>query len=118
MRLSGSCHCSGVTVIAPAPEYLNSCNCTLCSKIAGLWAYYTPDAVDVSGNVTGYVRKDLKYPGLTNWHCPVCGMTTHWTLLGHGPHARTGVNARVFGARALEGVEVRLIDGLSWEEPH
>ena len=41
-------------------------------------------------------------------------MITHWTLLSDPPYERMGVNARLLDASALEGVEVRQVDGASW----
>ena len=44
--MKGTCPCGGVTVTVPGrPEYLNSCNCTLCWRLGGLWGYFDPAKV-------------------------------------------------------------------------
>jgi hypothetical protein len=48
--------------------------------------------------------------------CKTCGILTHWELLSEPPHERMGVNARLVDPALLEGVEVREIDGRSWDE--
>jgi len=39
--LQGSCHCGAVRLTLPAaPEKATSCNCSLCRRSGGIWAYY------------------------------------------------------------------------------
>ncbi len=109
-RIAGSCHCGAVTLDVPPAEYVNECNCTLCVKLGGIWAYYPPDQVRIAGATVGYVRRDTATPAILTHHCPVCGATTHWQPIGDAPRDRMGVNARLFEDGALDGVEVRRID--------
>jgi hypothetical protein len=46
--------------------------------------------------------------------CRHCGILTHWTPLTDPPHDRMGVNGRLLEPGALDGVEVREVDGRSW----
>ena len=48
--------------------------------------------------------------------CANCGILTHWEFLGDAPQERMGVNARLVDPALLEGVEVRQVDGRSWDE--
>lgn len=72
----------------------------------------------LTGKTIGYVREDIPEPVIAVHHCPQCGATTHWIPLGiplgNGPHRRMGVNARLMEDGALDCVEVRHPDGLSW----
>ena len=39
--IRASCHCGAVVVEADSlPATVTSCNCSICRRIAGLWAYY------------------------------------------------------------------------------
>ena len=42
--MEAKCHCGQVRIDVPRPpEWVAACNCSLCSKLGTLWAYY-PDA--------------------------------------------------------------------------
>jgi hypothetical protein len=56
----------------------------------------------------------MSEPCLRNHRCRHCGVITHWTLLSDPPYERMGVNARLLDPKALEGIEVRQVDGASW----
>ncbi len=111
--IEASCHCGAVRMeVARAPEQLTSCNCSLCRRIGGLWAYYHPDQVRrVAGETVAYVQGDRT---LATHHCPVCGCTTHWQSLD--PTAqRMGVNVRLMAPEVIAGLRVIKLDGAdSW----
>ncbi len=113
-RVSGSCHCGAVQLTAPRPDYVNDCNCTMCTKLGGLWFYCAEEEAVVTGETIAYVRADMPAPVLATHHCPVCGATTHWAFIGDGPHPRMGLNARLFDDDVREGAEIRQVDGRSW----
>ena len=105
-----SCHCGAVRIQTPKPEQLAECNCSLCRRTGGRWAYFTPDEVSFragEGTTVGYVQGDRT---LATHHCPGCGCTTHWVGLGDFSD-RVAVNARLMSASDLEGVRVRRFDG-------
>lgn len=117
MTLQGSCHCGAVRVTVPArPEWLGSCNCSICRRTAWLVAYYPDDGqVRVEGRTVPYIWGDRM---IALHHCPVCGCGTHWDTTGES-HGKVGVNARLLeGFELREGrpliggepVEVRLLD--------
>jgi hypothetical protein len=112
MAVKGSCHCGAVTIEVPsAPEWLASCNCSICKRTGVLMAYYPPGAVRVEGETATYLTGD-RY--IRIHHCRACPCLTHWTanpdaLAGELPEEvraalaeRMGVNARL-----LDGYEVR-----------
>ncbi len=58
-EVRGSCHCGAVTIRVPhPPEWVGSCNCSLCTKTGWLVAYYPDDAVTVEGETIAYVWGD------------------------------------------------------------
>ena len=103
--MKGQCPCGGVTVTVPArPEYLNSCNCTLCFRLGGLWGYYAPDEVTVEGETKAFLRTDIEQVLATNF-CPTCSATVSWTSLE--PYDKMGVNMRLFDPEDLLGIPIR-----------
>jgi hypothetical protein len=76
-----SCLCGEVRIALPKrPEFINECNCTLCSKSGARWAYFHPADVEVEGSTTGYSRRDKDEPAAEIQFCPHCGSTTHFVL--------------------------------------
>jgi hypothetical protein len=119
--LSGACHCGAVRISIPRkPDYVNDCNCTLCTKCAGLWGYYDPAEVSISGDTRTYIRSDMPEPALATHFCGQCGCTTHWQMIeafaASRPEMppRMGINMRLFEAEVVKGVEVRFPDGRAW----
>lgn len=106
-EVRGSCHCGAVKLSVPhAPEWVGSCNCSLCSKTGWLVAYYPDDAVRVEGETVAYVWGD-RMIGIH--HCPVCGCGTHWKTLGED-FGKMGVHARLLDGFDVANVEVRALD--------
>ena len=60
--LIGTCHCGAITIELPsAPEQATSCNCSLCRRTGGLWAYYEFGTVRIDGhpqNTHEYIQGD------------------------------------------------------------
>jgi hypothetical protein len=107
-EVRGSCHCGAVTIRVPhAPEWVGSCNCSLCTKTGWLVAYYPDDAVTVEGETVAYVWGD-RMIGIH--HCPICGCGTHWKTLGED-FGKMGVHARLLEGFDAGAVEVRLLNG-------
>ena len=113
--LSGQCHCGAVRVTIPAaPDYINDCNCSLCITRSAVWGYYSPTDVMITGETRSYVRADLPSPALATHWCAHCGTTTHWAALDPA-YDRMGINMRLFDPTDYAGVEIRAIDGRSWD---
>ena len=113
--MTGSCHCGAVHVtLNKAPDYVNLCNCTLCSKSGGAWGYFAPDEVKVTGTTKAYRRCDYESPAVEIQFCPECGNTTHWTTTENIDEDRMGVNMRLFEPAEVKGIEVRTLDGRNW----
>lgn len=107
--IEGSCHCGAVTLAVPRkPKTLTSCNCSICRRIGGLWAYYNPARVKISGKTDIYVWGDRT---IDIHRCKRCGCTTHWSSRNPAKADRMGINMRLADPVAIEGVRVRRFDG-------
>jgi len=116
-ELVAACHCGRAGIRLPRkPDYVNHCNCSLCTALGWRGIYFASDELVIDGEFDAYVRGDMKQPTLQILRCSNCGTATHWTPLGEPPFDRMGVNASLLDEAALEGVEVREIDGRSWSE--
>lgn len=114
-----SCLCGQIRVeIQKRPDFINECNCTLCSKSGARWAYFHPSEVSVAGTTKGYSREDKDDPAAEIQFCPNCGSTTHFTLtpsaVAKFGNVQLGVNVRLADERDLAEIELRYPDGLAW----
>ena len=114
--INGSCHCGAVRIAAPrVPEWVGSCNCSLCRRTGWIGAYYPDGEVRIAGETVPYIWGD-RMIGIH--HCPVCACATHWLSLGEDL-GRMGVNTRMLdgfegaggaapGSVRIGGVEVEV----------
>ena len=115
--LKASCPCGAVTVtVTRRPDYLNSCNCSLCFRLGTLTGYFHPSEVTIEGPTKSFVRKDVDPQCLAVPFCPECGATIGCVGLVPIEPPRMGVNMRLFGPEALLGIPVRFTDGANWDE--
>lgn len=110
--LRGACHCGAVQLTLPSmPEAATQCNCSLCSRLGALWAYYAFGSVIIEGhpeNTSDYVWGDKC---LRTLRCKICGCVTHWEPIDGALGARHGVNLNNFDHSLLKSVTVRHFDG-------
>jgi hypothetical protein len=107
--VEATCHCGAVTICVPtAPTELTSCNCSICRRLGGLWAYYNPPEVRITGDTAQYIWGDKM---LALHHCQTCGCTTHWTPIGETRPDRMGVNTRLMDSAITAGVRIKCVDG-------
>jgi hypothetical protein len=108
----GSCHCGAVTLTLPfTPEIATQCNCSLCRRIGGPWAYFEYGTVGIAGhpeNTSEYVQGDRT---LRTIRCKTCGCVTHWEPLQPVVGARHGVHLGNFDPELIASVRVRRFDG-------
>ncbi len=118
--LTFSCLCGQVRIRIPKrPDFINECNCLLCSKSGARWAYFHPSEVGIEGTTKGYSREDKENPAAEIHFCANCGSTTHFILTASamskfGNAAQMGVNARLADEKDLAGTELRYPDGRTW----
>ena len=112
--IEASCHCGAVRLqVAERPQWLTSCNCSLCRRLGTLWAYYHPDQVSITtgaASTVPYIQGDCS---LEMHHCPTFGCVTHWESVNKDGADRIGVNARLMSHADIEGVRIRRFDGAS-----
>ncbi|WP_158925139.1 GFA family protein [Acidisphaera sp. S103] len=114
-----SCLCGQVRLEIPRrPDFINECNCTLCSKSGARWAYFHPSDVSIDGPTNGYRRTDKADPAAEIRFCANCGSTTHFILtdsaVSRFGNTHMGVNARLADDKDLAGTELRYPDGRAW----
>ena len=109
-----SCHCGAVKLQVPTPpENVAECNCSICSKLGVLWAYYPAEEVT---RVTSEDAKDTYVWGdemIRFCRCKNCGCTTHWESIDPSFTERMGVNARLMSDLDLKEIPLRHTDGAS-----
>lgn len=114
-----SCLCGQVRIeLEKRPDFVNACNCTLCSKSGAHWSYFHPAEVKVEGQTRQYRRRDKADPAASMHFCGDCGSTTHFTLTEsaiaqHG-NVQAGVNMLLADESDLAGVELRYPNGRAW----
>jgi hypothetical protein len=114
--VTGGCHCGAVQIsLRTKPDYVNDCNCSLCSNAGALWGYFAPSDVLVAGETQQYLRLDREQPGVAVHFCGQCGATTHWSPMPHIAQIVMGANMRLFDPVELTGVELRFPNGRDWD---
>jgi hypothetical protein len=113
------CLCGRVRVdTQKRSEFINECNCTLCSKSGARWAYFHPSEVAVEGMATGYSREDKSDSAAEIHFCAVCGSTTHFILTASAiakfGNVQMEGNVRLADEREIAGIELRYPDGQAW----
>jgi hypothetical protein len=114
-----TCLCGAVQLdVAKRPDYINECNCTLCSKSGARWGYFHPSEINVEGATTGYCREDKSDPATEIRFCSKCGSTTHFVLtesaVSRFGAKLMGVNMLLADERDLADIELRYPDGRAW----
>ena len=114
-----TCHCGEIRItLRKQPDYINECNCTLCSKAGVRWAYFHPSEVSVEGTATAYCREDKPDPSALIHFCKKCGSTTHFSLteatIAKFGNTLIGVNMWLAEEKDLAGIELRYPDGRAW----
>ena len=113
--ITASCHCGAVQLEVPsAPETVSICNCSICTKIGGVWSYYNPAEVKLKSSrdtIDTYIWGDKS---IQTCRCTNCGCTTHWESIDPGLTERMGINARMMTAIDLDKIPVRHVDGASF----
>ena len=108
-----SCHCGSVKIQIPRkPRTLTECNCSICRRTGGRWAYYQAEDVRIRarrGALTSYSWGDRM---LLLMRCKRCGCVTHWVGEKNPRSGRMGVNTRnVVDPDVLKDVRIRHLDG-------
>lgn len=111
------CHCGVLKLVAnEAPSSITSCNCSICSRLGALWAYYDLEDVrilsgDKPGDTYSWGEKTFTYH-----RCAECGCTTHYTATESDGRKIIAINCRMAAATEIINIPVRAFDGLdTWK---
>ena len=114
--LTGSCHCGAASwTLDGDPGSVTACNCTLCRRYGGLWAYdYEGERIHVMGPTASYVRSDEPEPSLEIRFCPTCAGVVCWRGLTPEPDGRRrmAVNVRLAPPKSVADLPIDHFDGL------
>lgn len=110
--LKATCHCGAVSIAIPRrPDSLTNCNCSICRRYGGLWAYFSLSEVKVEaeeGVLQSYQWGDRM---LDFMRCGRCGCIVQWRPLVPPAGDRTGINIRMFDPELIGDVKIRRLDG-------
>ena len=114
--IEGSCHCGAVRFQYNAtPEWLTRCNCSLCRRCGGLWAYANADQIELTYDPDAVIRYMWGDRTLANVSCRHCGCTTHWESADPVNRPRMAVNCAMSPPEQIAGIRIRHFDGAeSW----
>jgi hypothetical protein len=114
--LKGSCHCGKVEwTLEGDPGSITACNCTLCRRYGGLWAYdYEGGRITVTGQTASYTRTGKANPALEILFCPSCACIVSWRglRLEEDGRRRMAVNVRLAPPDAVADLPIDHFDGL------
>ena len=110
--IEASCHCGALRLELPrAPRRLLSCNCSICRRNGGLWAYYDSSAIR-----RRYRRRDVETYAwgdrmIRYVRCRHCGCVLHHERTRKMTDGRVGVNMRNCDPAVIAKARVRHFDG-------
>jgi hypothetical protein len=122
-----ACHCGAVRItLEPPPNWVLDCNCSICRRYGGLWAYTRDSAgkqalqailIQGSDALEAYIWGD-RWSAV--WRCKTCGCVMYGTALGE-PEKILAVNARMFVDFDPASLTIQRIDnahtGRFWTRP-
>lgn len=122
-----ACHCGAVRLtVEPAPTWVLDCNCSICRRYGGMWAYTFDLAGKPALQATLTQGADALEPYIWGdrmsavWRCKACGCVMYGTALDM-PEAILAINARMFADFDPASVTIRRIDnantGHFWTRP-
>jgi hypothetical protein len=115
--LKGSCHCGKAEwTLEGDPGSITACNCTLCRRYGGLWAYdYEGGRITVTGQTASYTRAGKVNPALEILFCPSCACVVSWRglRLEEDGRRRMAVNLRLAPPEAVCDLPIDHFDGLN-----
>ena len=113
----GACHCGAIQfALFVEPQWLVSCNCSICSRLGALWAHIEDHEVVLQYAANSTIIYSWGEETLEFHTCRVCGCTTHWENTHAHSSSRMAVNFRMCPKESLENFDVRILDGAdSWK---
>jgi hypothetical protein len=101
-KYGGSCHCGRVRYeVETDLGMVLSCNCSLCTKRAALWAYVGPDQFNLLSGKDELADYQFNKKVIHHLFCRYCGVGSFSTGKGEDGSEGIGINVR-----CLDGVDV------------
>jgi hypothetical protein len=115
---SGGCHCGGVRfeVVAPAHIEVTDCNCSICSKGGYLHLIVPKSQFKLLSGADLLRTYQFNTGTAKHLFCSVCGIKSFYVPRSH-PDGFS-VNARCLDAGTVQGMTVKKMDGVNWEQSH
>ncbi len=109
-----TCHCGNIKIKAAMPKDIAQCNCSICRRYAALWAYYTPNDVQITYKKEGvafYIWGDKE----VEFHrCNLCGCITHYITTQECREDILAINMNMAEAEIVNKLPIRKINGASY----
>jgi hypothetical protein len=110
--IRASCHCGAVVMEADSlPATVTSCNCSICRRIAGLWAYYARSRARL---VAGHDAVAAYSPGTTASSSSITAAiaaAARYESVKKTPESRFAINVRCLAPEEIAPLKVRHFDG-------
>ena len=118
IKHSGGCHCGRVRfeVVAPARIEVTDCNCSMCSKTGYLHLIVPKSQFQLLSGADVLTTYEFNTGIAKHLFCSVCGIKSFYVPRSH-PDGFS-VNARCLDAGTVQGMTVRKLDGVNWEQSH
>ena len=115
--ITGSCHCGAVTfTYAGEPEKLVACNCSICRRLATLWAHGPEGVITIQAPADGLRCYSWGDKGLEFCACATCNCITHWQARSTTQPRNMAVNCRLSEPADIAHLRIRHFDGAdSWK---
>jgi len=115
--INGKCHCGNVKISIPHLTTTGTtCTCSICSRYAAVWGYFTNSEVKVSIGELGTKKYCHGEKQINFIHCKNCGCITHFASTKPGPDERLGINYRMFEQSVLDKLTIKVFDGAdTWQ---
>lgn len=109
--ITGTCHCGNVKFeLSVQPRHLTDCNCSICRKLATLWAHADKSDIKIICKDDALLEYSWGDKSIAFCTCAKCGCTTHWKSLD-SDSTRMAVNVRMAEPDSLLGIQIRHFDG-------
>jgi hypothetical protein len=111
---SGGCHCGNVRYeVTMALGEVMECNCSICSKTAGLLAFAPANQFRLISGGSHLTDYQFAKKSIHHYFCPVCGVRSFARAKGPDGKEMVAINVRCLDGVDISGLPVKHFDGRS-----
>ena len=103
-------------MVAPAHIEVTDCNCSMCSKAGYLHLIVPKSQFKLLTGADVLSTYEFNTGTAKHRFCSVCGIKSFYVPRSH-PDGYS-VNARCLDAGTVQGMKVKQMDGVNWEQSH